>query len=381
MTSAPAMTPRPMAGLRRACFADDDWWGSTRTPVTRFDPRERRVTSGPHAGEWTKGGAPGIAGAKAFLDKHYSGWRESLSPAQDKGLRFYQSPGFALMNGLLRGLDPGKLKASEHASDGDLDRARKATKDLTAAIRKAPPLPRDVTAYRGMDPGQFGKLTVGQVISDPAFVSTSLTKGAGAVGRAAKSVEAEVHLPAGTRAAGGSARELILAPGSRFRVASVKPLRLELITSSTAGPARRFDPRERRDPDVRWTKGAKVGSLLPVYNARPGSGGHGQLPVKGTLGEGGLGRERGDTADIAAWRKGHPVAPPITATEARDGSRPVSADEFQNLAREGVNRLGVLSAQRHPPTGLDDHWAQIKADTWGKVQQSWGGATIKIGRA
>src|SRR5262245_13396989 len=143
--------------------------------VHRFDPHQPR---GEHTGEWVKGagGAAEIAGAKGFLDQHYSAWRQDLSPAQDRGMRFYQSPGFALMNGLLRGRDPEELKRGEHASDGDLDRARKATKDLTAAIRKAPPLPQDVTSYRGMDPGQFGRLTPGQVVSDPAFVSVSLTK-------------------------------------------------------------------------------------------------------------------------------------------------------------------------------------------------------------
>lgn len=179
---------------------------------------------GPHGyiHGWIKVGA-GVSpkNHKAFLDSHYSSWRDGMSPAHEKALRFYQSPGFALMNGQLRGLDTGKLKAGEHATDADLARAGKASKDLTAAIRKAPPLEHDLTVYRGFSAGQFGDLKPGSVITDKGFTSTSLTDDVGAVGRASKPATAEIVLPKGTRAGAGSARELILPPGSSFRVAGV----------------------------------------------------------------------------------------------------------------------------------------------------------------
>jgi hypothetical protein len=172
---------------------------------------------------------------KAFLDSHYAGWKDKLTPAQEKAMRFYQSPGFALMNGQLRGLDKGDIKADVTFDDADLERARKASKDLHSAIRKAPPLEEPMTVYRGFSADQFGDLKPGMRIADKGFTSTSITNDVGSVGRATKQATAEIVLPAGTKAAAGSSRELVLPPGSKFRVASVATrkgvphVRLELI--------------------------------------------------------------------------------------------------------------------------------------------------------
>lgn len=156
--------------------------------------------------------------SKQFINDHYGEWRQSFTSAEQSALNFYQSPGFELMNGQLRGL---KINAPAP----DLARARKATKDLQGAISRAPALKEDVTVWRGFNRGQFD-LVQGAQISDPAFLSTSLTReGAGAVGRAAAGSEqvlAQIRLPAGTRAAAGSLKELVLAPGAQFRVVSVK---------------------------------------------------------------------------------------------------------------------------------------------------------------
>lgn len=194
-----------------------DW--DAAEPAARFDPSEARAADG----KWGRGGPGGgkSAGGASFIAGHYGAWKAAMTPAQDKGLRFYQSPGFALMNGQLRGLDAGKLKASEHATDADMARAAKASKDLTAAIRKAPPLDHDVTVYRGFSADQFGELKPGMKVTDKGFTSTSLTDDAGAVGRAGHKATAEIILPKGTRAGAGASRELILPPGSTFRVASV----------------------------------------------------------------------------------------------------------------------------------------------------------------
>ncbi|MFI6510121.1 ADP-ribosyltransferase [Streptosporangium sp. NPDC050855] len=158
---------------------------------------------------------------KKFLDDHYGSWRNSLSPAQDKAMRFYQSPGFALMNGQLRGLNSKDIKADVSFNDADLDRARKASKDLNSAIKKAPPLTEPMTVYRGFSADQFGELKPGQELSDKGFVSTSLTNDVGSVGRATRQATAEITLPKGTKAAAGSNREMVLPPGSKFRVVSV----------------------------------------------------------------------------------------------------------------------------------------------------------------
>jgi hypothetical protein len=182
-----------------------------------------------------KASGPAAAKASGSLLDAYKGWRDSLTPAESKAMSFYQSPGFALMNGQLRGVDGGHLKASEHATDADLARARQASKGLAGAIAKAPPLPRDTTVYRGFDAGQFGDLTPGKVITDKGFTSVSVNNDAGAVGRATSKAQAVITLPAGTRAAAGSVRELVLPPGSSFRVVSaqkrgkVTHVRLELV--------------------------------------------------------------------------------------------------------------------------------------------------------
>jgi len=194
--------------------------------------------AGPHGyiHGWIKVGA-GVSPThhREFLDAHYGGWRDQLAPAHEKALRFYQSPGFALMNGQLRGLDREGLKKSEHAGDADLARAEKASRDLTAAIRKAPPLEHDLTVYRGLSAEQFGNLKPGQVITDKGFTSTSLTGDVQAVGRAKKPATAEILLPKGTKAGAGSSRELILPPGAKFKVTEagrkggVMHLKLELV--------------------------------------------------------------------------------------------------------------------------------------------------------
>lgn len=165
--------------------------------------------------------APSVPASPADVIGQYKGWRDGLTGDEDKAVRFYQSPGFALMNGQLRGLDPEKLKAGEHASDADLKRARKAVKDLKSAIAKAPPLKQDTTVFRGFDAGQFGELEPGKVVTDKGFMSTALTNDAGAVGRAKSPGQMTLKLPAGTKAAAGTARELILPPGSSVRVTGV----------------------------------------------------------------------------------------------------------------------------------------------------------------
>lgn len=159
--------------------------------------------------------------AKDFISGHYGDWHNSLTPSQDKGLRFYQSAGFPLMNGQLRGLDPEELKKAVHASDADLVRAKSATKAFASAIKKAPPLKAPLTVSRGFSADQFGKLTPGQTIQDKAFVSVSLTDDAGAIGKVERHASAEITLPAGTRAGAGYGRELMLPPGAKFRINKV----------------------------------------------------------------------------------------------------------------------------------------------------------------
>lgn len=210
--------------------------GGTEKPSA--SPAAKPTRAKPAAKAKPKAADPGPAPApkdKAFIDSHYSEWKDKLSPAQDKAMRFYQSPGFALMNGQLRGLDKKDIKADVSFNDADLARASKASKDLHAAIRKAPPLEEPMTVYRGFGADQFGDLSPGMQISDKGFTSTSITNDVGSVGRATKQATAEITLPAGTKAAAGSSREMVLPPNSKFRVLSVTTrkgvphVRMELV--------------------------------------------------------------------------------------------------------------------------------------------------------
>src|SRR5262245_40790284 len=162
-------------------------------------------------------------------------------------------------------------------------------------------------------------------------------------------------------------------------LATLGMLALATTRSESLERAAAFEERlHPRDPHTgEWTDApggpGKVQALDPYYNEIPETKGqvrvHAPVPSSG--------RSREDDAAVKMWRAGHPVAPPITKAEARDEARPVSADEFQALAREGLNKLGTLAASRDGTRGLDANWDKIKADTWGEVQKSWGGATIE----
>lgn len=67
---------------------------------------------------------------------------------------------------------------------------------------------------------------------------------------------------------------------------------------------------------------------------------------------------------------------PIKASEARGDSKPVSAKEFQRLARIGQDKLDAMRTGSSPIDGLDNNWDQVKADSYDEVTKSWGGATI-----
>lgn len=66
----------------------------------------------------------------------------------------------------------------------------------------------------------------------------------------------------------------------------------------------------------------------------------------------------------------------ITADQARGDSRPVSAEEFQRLARVGQSQLDQFAKNKSPHTGLDQNWDAIKVESYAEVTKSWGGATI-----
>lgn len=204
------------------------------------------------------GGKPTVKGrvindeaeAKEYL-KRYDDWKNNLTDGEDRAMRFYQSPGYQLMNGELRG-----GKGSVDAPEKDLKRARQATKDLKAAIAKAPPLDEPLTVWRGMSARHFGEpMAAGQTVTDRGFTSTALyRKGVASVAESGEQVTAEIRLPAGTKAAAGSAREMVLPPDATFRVVSRKGRNVVLQyqpptrSGKAAAGVSRFAIRDMRSP-------------------------------------------------------------------------------------------------------------------------------------
>lgn len=148
---------------------------------------------------------------------------------------------------------------------------------------------------------------------------------------------------------------------------------IEMAGSFTEQIELAYNPDQPRGRDGRWIRvPGSVQALDPFYNEIPET--RGVSRTKGTFGAP-TERELQDRSAIRAYRRQHPVAQPITAAEARGDSRAVSYDEFQEIAARGLNRLALLS-RRTGTNGLDRHWDEIKAKTYPKVLEPWGGATI-----
>ena len=67
---------------------------------------------------------------------------------------------------------------------------------------------------------------------------------------------------------------------------------------------------------------------------------------------------------------------PITQDEARGNSRPVSPEEFQQLAAEGKAQHDAMAANTSPITGLEANWQGIKEKAYGEALKPWGGLTV-----
>jgi hypothetical protein len=66
----------------------------------------------------------------------------------------------------------------------------------------------------------------------------------------------------------------------------------------------------------------------------------------------------------------------ITPAEARGNSRPVSREEFDDIAMRGRGMVDQMRHDRAPLTGLDQQWGQVKEHAYGEARKPWGGATI-----
>jgi hypothetical protein len=65
----------------------------------------------------------------------------------------------------------------------------------------------------------------------------------------------------------------------------------------------------------------------------------------------------------------------IGEDEARGDSRPVSEDEFHQIAQRGRSRYRSMTNNKQTTQGLNDHWDDIKHHAYQATREPWGGAT------
>jgi hypothetical protein len=128
-------------------------------------------------------------------------------------------------------------------------------------------------------------------------------------------------------------------------------IREVVVTEVAAG----FDPGQLRDPHTgEWIREGGGAARKRPKRADP------LAPPS----------QRGPTTPS---RRSRPV---ITAAEARGNSRAVSYEQFQHLAAIGNQQIDQMKRDSSPITALDEHWDKTKTETFAKVKEPWGGATI-----
>jgi ADP-ribosyltransferase exoenzyme len=197
------------------------------------------------------------AEAEAWGEKQYGEWAESLSGKQKEILSRYKVMGYRWVNSILRGTAEAQRK-EWNEGEGYEDITKQDLKDmadeiqpvLDAVMEAAPRVPEDVVVYRGTIKQDF---EVGQEFDDLAYASTSLTRERAddfASWQTERSewdeedgppqppgVVAEILVHKGTKGMyidavgeGLAEKEMLLDRGLRYRVASVEPLLLEVIS-------------------------------------------------------------------------------------------------------------------------------------------------------
>ncbi len=222
---------------------------SPHAPPSPLVERTINTADGPKVVQVPEGIDPGFAyrpGAEptpdelgAILERAIVRWAAALSWEEQLAVQYYKGSGYSLLNRHLRGI----------ASFPDV------MKDI-ATLDRALSLARvgtDLTVYRGISPSDpLLRARVGQIVTLPAFTSTSLR-----VGTALEfgSPLVEIAVPAGYHGAGYVQRvpflqtdelELLFRPGSRFRVVSRSDDRIVLEAIDEPNRRPRLTPRPPR---------------------------------------------------------------------------------------------------------------------------------------
>lgn len=204
--------------------------------------------------------APSDEAADSWGKDKYGEWAKSVPKKDVEALSQYRATGYRWVNSQLRGTaevaraEWNESEGYEDITKDDLKRwAKEAQPPLDHALETAPRVPMDITVFRGMPKHE---LQVGDEIDDPAYVSTSLTRGRpddfaswqtersewpeedGPKQPPGETIE--IRVPKGTKAIyldafdedqsrGLREHELLLARGLTYRVVSVDPTVLEVV--------------------------------------------------------------------------------------------------------------------------------------------------------
>jgi len=173
--------------------------------------------------------------ADFLADEFGNSYWDSLNDDLKRDLEWYRQDGFASMNNWLRGQDElaGYTLAEHKATEMVLDRAF------------GHQMSRDVVTFRGLPAHHVADMHVGDIVSDAAYVSTTLSRSKGewfarndsyGVPRKRGAGLCEIVVPKGAKVAltspsrrsdgsydrGSVEVELLLPRGSRFKVDSIE---------------------------------------------------------------------------------------------------------------------------------------------------------------
>lgn len=141
----------------------------------------------------------GIGASNTWGNKHYAGWRKTLTSGEEEAFIGYSKHGDGPINNFLR---KGELGDESGYGPQRPSTVKKRIKHLDDAIAKTS-IPEDVVAVRGFSHSGFAKLMAegkdlnGAVFHDNAFVSTSVNSQGGFSG----SIKMRIHIPKGSKGA------------------------------------------------------------------------------------------------------------------------------------------------------------------------------------
>jgi hypothetical protein len=164
------------------------------------------------------GSVPG--GPGNVTQKFYSNWHSELSSDQKKALQRYSGGEYKNMNSVLR---HGKILGLDNPQAVEV--AKRDIAVAVSSIESSNPLPANIRVYRRFGRYNLNNLSIGDIVEDKGFMSTTLSKESTDLNFTG--TIAEITVPKDTRAAflgwtdvanHPEELEMLFAPGSKMRV-------------------------------------------------------------------------------------------------------------------------------------------------------------------